>query len=186
MLRMLRPPVTERSRICRKAIDYIVRWLGPQVGRRRLNMLCPDSRPTLVLDTNVVLDWLYFCDPRAARLAATIASGAAKWIGSATIGAELQHVLARDPGRRGPVAINATRTGWSRWIELAEPIAREVPPALRCSDPGDQKFIDLAWHYRASLLSADHAVLRLRRHAAGLGLTILRLEDWQPPHGPYR
>lgn len=149
-------------------------------------MLRSDSRQTVVLDTNVVLDWLYFRDPRGATLAATIASGATRWIGSPTIGEELLHVLDRDPGRRGSAAVEATRNGWNRWIELVQPVARETPPALRCSDPGDQKFIDLAWHYGASLLSADRAVLRLRRRAAGVGLTILRLEDWQPPARPDR
>ena len=140
-----------------------------------------DSRPTLVLDTNVVLDWLYFRDPRAAGLGAAIAAGAARCIGSPATGEELLHVLARDPGRRGPAAVEATWTGWNRWAELVQPVARETPSSLRCSDQGDQKFIDLAWQSGASLLSADHAVLRLRRRAAVLGLAILRLEDWQPP-----
>jgi predicted nucleic acid-binding protein len=143
------------------------------------------STPTLVLDTNVVLDWLYFRDPRCARLAALLEGGAARWIASPSMGAELRHVLVRDIGRRGAGAVDATLSGWERWARIVEPHDAAVPLALRCSDAADQKFIDLAWRSGASaLLSADRAVLRLARRAAGHGLAICRLEDWTPGPTP--
>jgi predicted nucleic acid-binding protein len=44
----------------------------------------------------------------------------------------------------------------------------------RCSDPDDQKFIDLALALQALLLSKDHAVLRLRRALAARAVTVAR------------
>jgi predicted nucleic acid-binding protein len=134
-----------------------------------------------VLDTNVVLDWLYFQDPRCARLAAALRDGAARWIACASMGEELRQVLARDVGRRGARAVDATLSGWQRWARIVEPGDAPVPANLRCSDAADQKFIDLAWRLKASaLLSADRAVLRLARRAAGHGIAIRRLDDWAP------
>ena len=138
-------------------------------------------RPTLVLDTNVVLDWLYFQDPRCARLAAALRDGAAQWIACANMGEELRQVLGRDVGRRGARAVDAALSGWQRWAQIVEPGDTVVPANLRCTDTSDQKFIDLAWRLKASaLLSADRAVLRLARRAAGFGIVIRRLDDWAP------
>ena len=148
----------------------------PRIHHRLADRL---SRPTLVLDTNVVLDWLYFRDPRSAGLAATLEGGAARWIASVSMGEELRHVLLRPIARRGAEAAEATVSGWERWAEIVEPPDTAVPLALRCTDATDQKFIDLAWRCGASaLLSADRAVLRLARRAATRGLLIQRLEDW--------
>ena len=53
------------------------------------------------------------------------------------------------------------------------------PPPCRCSDPDDQKFIDLALHAGARwLLSHDKAVLRLAAPARRLGLQILPPARW--------
>ena len=49
------------------------------------------------------------------------------------------------------------------------PERQETPApacAVRCGDPDDQPFIDLALLHRALLLSKDKAVLRLRRRLA--------------------
>ena len=153
----------------------------PEATPTLLRLRTPRSEPALVLDTNVVLDWLYFRDPRCARLAALLEGGSARWIASAGMGEELRHVLGRDVGGRGAGAVDATLSGWERWAEVVEPGDGAVPLALRCTDSADQKFIDLAWRWSASaLLSADRAVLRLARRAAGHGLAICRLEDWMP------
>ncbi len=135
--------------------------------------------PKLVLDTCVILDWLYFADPRAFALDARIRAGLARWIASPAMGAELRHVLERDVGGRGPQAIAATRQGWARWAEIIEVAGPPVPLALRCTDPTDQMFLDLAWRVGdAVLLSADRAVLRLARRAATQGMSIMTLEAW--------
>jgi predicted nucleic acid-binding protein len=132
----------------------------------------------VVLDTNVVLDWLLFADARCRGLAEAIISGRVRWIASPPMRAELEHVLARgirsaragDPGR--------TLEGWARWSVAVEPCDRPSPRALRCTDADDQKFIDLALHTgAATLVSRDRAVLKLARRAAPLGLAIV--ESWR-------
>jgi uncharacterized protein len=53
------------------------------------------------------------------------------------------------------------------------------PPAPRCSDSDDQKFIDLAWAWPATVLfSRDRAVLKLAKAARGHGLQITTPERW--------
>ena len=136
--------------------------------------------PALVLDTNVVLDWLLFSDPRSAALADAIASGRVRWIASAAMRAELEHVLARGIPSARAGGVGSVFEGWSRWAVHVEPWDRPSPRNIRCSDPDDQKFIDLALQVGAgSLVSRDRAVLKLARRAAALGLSIVTLAGWR-------
>ncbi|MEO7151649.1 MAG: PIN domain-containing protein [Burkholderiaceae bacterium] len=135
----------------------------------------------LVLDTNVVLDWLYFRDPRCDALARTIRTGRACWLASGAMHDELAHVLGRGVRTIGERAGDAAAVlaGWRRWATPLERDGRAVPPGLRCSDADDQKFIDLAWQVGASaLLSRDRAVLKLARRAALHGLRICDVDRW--------
>ena len=135
--------------------------------------------PLLVLDTNIVLDWLYFADPRCAALAQAVESGLVRWIASPAMRDELAHVLARGVRVQRPGDSAAVWAGWQRWVEMVEPLLHALPPGLRCTDPDDQKFIDLAWQTRASaLLSRDSAVLKLARRAAAHGLRIESVAAW--------
>ena len=62
--------------------------------------------------------------------------------------------------------------------------ASALPAALglQCSDPDDQKFLDLAHAQGAGwLLSRDRAVLKLARRAARFSLTITVPEGWSAP-----
>lgn len=141
--------------------------------------------PLLVLDTNIVLDWLYFADPRCAALDAAIGSGEVRWLASAAMRDELAHVLGCGAIRGdAPGDAASVLAGWQRWATPVEPDGRAVPPGLRCTDPDDQKFIDLALQVGASaLLSRDRAVLKLARRAALAGLRISNLEGWQRSAG---
>ncbi len=138
------------------------------------------SPPRLVLDTNVVLDWLLFADPRCARLGDAITTGRAQWLASPPMRAELEHVLARGiaSARAGdPAAVFA---GWTRWCVQVDPWDQPSERGLRCTDTDDQKFIDLALQCGASaLLSRDRAVLKLARRAAARGLAIVAVHDWR-------
>jgi predicted nucleic acid-binding protein len=54
--------------------------------------------------------------------------------------------------------------------------------ALRCTDPDDQMFVDLAHAAGARwLVSRDRAVLRLARRAAAFGIAITAPEGWSAP-----
>jgi predicted nucleic acid-binding protein len=53
-------------------------------------------------------------------------------------------------------------------------------PGLRCTDPDDQMFIDLALCTRSSwLFTRDRALLRLARRARPLGVAVIRPADWR-------
>lgn len=139
------------------------------------------AEPILVLDTNVVLDWLLFRDARCAVLVQAIRVGQVRWVASPAMRAELQHVLAR--GLRSGRAVDAASIlqAWDRWATMVAAGDGPAPPSMRCTDADDQKFIDLALQVRAqALLSRDRALLKLRRRAATHGLRILSADAWQP------
>lgn len=147
--------------------------------------MTPASRlPRLVLDTNVVLDWLLFRDPGCAALDEALRAGRAQWIATAAMHDELAHVLGRgalDAWRPDLAAIETARRAWACTIE---PIDAPSPARLRCTDPDDQKFIDLAHQLGAGacLLSRDRAVLRLARRSREAGFAILTPADWGARH----
>ena len=59
-----------------------------------------------------------------------------------------------------------------RWCRVVEPPAPDPAP-IRCRDPDDQKFIDLALARSAAwLFSRDKALLALARRARSRGVTI--------------
>ena len=125
------------------------------------------SKPLLVLDTNVVLDLLHFDDPATRFLLRALESGRARCgVTDATFG-EWQRVLGYPE-----FALNATQqaTLAARYRELSTLIAMDtaVTGLPRCSDPDDQKFIELAASGAQALISKDRAVLKLRRRCAPL------------------
>jgi len=144
----------------------------------------PESLPLVVLDTNVVLDWLVFRHPCSEVLEQQLCAGRTRWIASTAMHGELSHVLARgilDRWQPDPARIDAA---WQRHALLLP--AADAPAAvrLRCTDADDQKFIDFALAYGAALLSRDRAVLKLARRGRSVGLEILTPERWlqdQPP-----
>ena len=142
--------------------------------------------PRIVLDTNAVLDWFYFRDRRCAGLADAVTTGRVRWIASASMRDEIEHVMTRGSlGDRWPAGAASVRDGWQRWATTLDADAPASPAALRCTDVDDQKFIDLALDVRAvALLSADRAVLRLARRATAWGLTISTVEHWQIDSSP--
>jgi len=140
----------------------------------------PGNPPLVVIDTNVVLDWLYFRDTRCAVLAGAVAARRVLWIASAAMRDEIEHVLERGSlGTRWPDGAASVRDGWQRFATMVEETPLAAPLTMRCTDEDDQKFIDLALGARAvALLSADRAVLRLARRAAALGLVISTVARW--------
>ena len=137
-----------------------------------------ESPPKVVIDTQIVMDWLVFADARVAPLTAAIEAGRLVWIGRNAMLAELLHVLGRGVAAdRQPdlIHIEAALARHCRMID-ADPA-----PAIRlvCRDPDDQQFIDLAIAERADwLLSRDKAVLALRKRALTFGLKIGTPEAW--------
>ncbi|KKW68750.1 hypothetical protein AAV94_03520 [Lampropedia cohaerens] len=134
----------------------------------------------LVLDTNIVLDWLLFGDPQAQQLQAQIDAALAaparwQWIATQAMRDELQHVL--DYAHLQPRMQYYGRTAaqiLARFDAQVTLVAEAEAVPLRCGDPDDQKFIDLAVAHRAALLSKDKQVLRLRKRLARLDVLVAR------------
>lgn len=123
----------------------------------------------LVLDTNIVLDCFVFADEAARPVRAALEQGSARWLATAPMRDELERVLAYPKiaprlahYQLAPADVLAL---FDRHAQLVEAPARA---GVRCSDPDDQKFVDLAVAHRATLLSKDAAVLALRKRLAAL------------------
>lgn len=134
--------------------------------------------PFVVLDTNVVLDWLLFADPALAALSAAVAEGRLRWIACQSMRDEMAHVLARGLAAARGADTHELLRAWDRHVT---PAPRAGTHLLRCRDTDDQMFVDLALATRARwLISRDRAVLALRRRAADFGLQIQQPADWRP------
>ncbi|MFM2119709.1 MAG: hypothetical protein RL722_1177, partial [Pseudomonadota bacterium] len=136
--------------------------------------------PQVVIDSNIVLDWLVFHDPRVAALAAALTKGMLIWLVCPRMVEELGHVwrrtaLARWAPDSAVLAAALERHGH----RVDDPPAAPPPPGWRCRDQDDQVFLDLARaHHAQALFSRDRALLKLARKAAAIGLQITEPERW--------
>jgi len=137
-----------------------------------------------VIDTNVVLDLLHFDDVVARPLRLALEAGRVRCVASAPTLDELQRVLAYpefdlDAVRQAVLFARyralseaaQTVEGCANLPHKGAPIHYGLTPVWnrmpRCSDPDDQKFIELAAAVGAQgLVSKDRAVLKLRRRCA--------------------
>jgi len=136
--------------------------------------------PSIVLDTNVILDWLVFRHPSSVELSARIESGQIRWLVSTDTRGEFEHVLGRGIGATFSPDFELIQSTWDRLAVAVEPIPLlGAATRMRCNDPDDQKFVDLALAYGARwLLSRDRAVLKLAKRCRTLGLQVLTPEQW--------
>jgi predicted nucleic acid-binding protein len=135
----------------------------------------------VVLDTNVVLDWHLFRDPRARALFASLEAGALRWHVTKPMIGELEVVWSRSFAVRWAVNHSATELAdVLSWATVCTAEGHRTPAGLQCSDRSDQKFIDLAWHLQAPwLVTRDRALLKLANRARRFqGLNIVTPERW--------
>jgi predicted nucleic acid-binding protein len=133
------------------------------------------ARPQLlVVDTNIVLDLLVFGDPLSHPLQAGLALGQLDWLATPAMRDELERVLgyAQIATRLAAGGQQATDVlaGFDRQARIVEVPARAP---VTCSDPDDQKFIDLAVRHQCLLLSKDAAVLALAKKLAILRVRVI-------------
>jgi len=123
--------------------------------------------PTLVLDTNIVLDLFVFADARTRALNEHLERGGANWLATAAMRDELERVLAyaHIESRLDFYRLQAVDvlTRFDRHARIVE-VPAKAP--VTCKDPDDQKFIDLAVAHRSMLLSKDAAVLAMTKRLA--------------------
>jgi len=140
----------------------------------------------LVIDTNVVLDLLHFDDTAARPLRLALEAGRVRCVVTDATLEEWRRVLAYPEFALGPAQQAALAARYQALAETARtvevvaglphkgtPIHYGLKPVWsrmpRCSDPDDQKFIELAAAVHAQgLVSKDRAVLKLRRRCAPL------------------
>lgn len=134
----------------------------------------------MVLDTNTVLDLWAFRDGRVQALRTQVEAGLLDWPATTGMRQELQAVLARGVAAAHGTQADAVLAMWDRHARVVEP----SPPAptqhrLRCRDPDDQPFLELAIDSKAQwLLTSDRDLLSLARRAAAHGLQIRSPHGW--------
>lgn len=136
--------------------------------------------PRVVLDTNVLLDWLVFANPGVHAVMGAVQAGDVRWIACAAMRAELVHVLT-DGALRGRLHDLQLALGRLDSLCSGVPLDAGALPLRRprCTDPSDQVFVDLALQHGASaLLTHDRALLKLARKLAPYGIQVLPPERW--------
>ena len=121
----------------------------------------------VIIDTQSLLDWLAFRNPVCAGWNQRLSNSSWMWVFTIDMQSEFEHVLGRGFGPRWDLSGVAGQAPWSRCGHL-RPAAPSCagPGGLRCTDPDDQKFLDLAVAEQpCHLVSRDKALLRLARRA---------------------
>jgi uncharacterized protein len=119
----------------------------------------------LVLDTNIIIDWLHFADPRTRPLQAALAAGRVECFSDGECLAELERVLTYPQFGLETVEREALLDAYRRFATLLEANGEENYPLPRCRDADDQKFLILAARCRADLLvTRDKLLLTLAGH----------------------
>jgi predicted nucleic acid-binding protein len=146
----------------------------------------------LVLDTNIVLDLFVFADPRTEPLRELLTQDGASWLATAAMRDELEHVLAY-PHIEAKLAyyqLDRARV-LARFDRHARIVDAPAKAPVTCSDPDDQKFIDLAVAHQCMLLSKDAAVLSMKKRLVALEVgtfaalpSVAKPQPQTAPHAP--
>jgi putative PIN family toxin of toxin-antitoxin system len=137
-------------------------------------------RLKLILDTNIVLDWLIFRDASVAGLQPALDRGHVEIVTHAPAVNELRRVLGYAQFK---LAIEQQQDALARYnshtrlVTLPAGIHLDdlgLPAGFpRCRDRDDQHFLALAYYERAdALVSKDAAVLELTKRLRKFGVTV--------------
>jgi putative PIN family toxin of toxin-antitoxin system len=128
----------------------------------------------LVLDTNVVIDWLVFDDAFLASFREQVQSGGIQVITHVPALDELRRVLAYPTLKLSAQRQAAVLERYGALVSFFEGDASILPLGFpRCRDSDDDPFLHLAWRAGAdALVSRDKAVLKLARRARKFGFEI--------------
>jgi putative PIN family toxin of toxin-antitoxin system len=147
----------------------------------------PPAPAPIVIDTQVVMDWLLFRDPSCAALGEAVTQARLSWHSSPRMYAELLHVLGRGVAAAWQPDLQAIAAHFEQ--HACRP-TQEPPSALhllRCRDPDDQMFLDLAVAVKARwLFSRDRAVLALAKRARAHGIEIITPLAWNKQQSAVR
>ncbi len=129
--------------------------------------------PSLVLDTNIVLDVFVFNDAAAQPVRDGLAAGHWDWIATQPMRVELERVLGYPQivprlvfYQLSAADVLAQFDAHARLL----PVPAKAP--VTCSDADDQMFIDLAVAQHSTLLSKDKAVTSMQKRLLALGVRV--------------
>jgi len=133
----------------------------------------------LVLDTNVWLDWLVFDGNEVAGLKQARRDNAVEFVIDAACLDEVTRVLAYPEFSLGETE-RAAHLGRIRELARFFDGTGTCADLPRCTDPDDQKFLELARSAKAgAVITRDKALLKLgRRTARRYGFSIRTPRDW--------
>jgi uncharacterized protein len=118
------------------------------------------SGPVIVLDTNILLDWLIFEDGGMPELMAALNAQQLTIATNEECIDELTRVLAYPIFKLSLEAQQQALEKYIAFTTIFEPRASLLGRVPRCRDKDDQKFLELAAHAgAAALVSKDNAVL---------------------------
>ena len=122
------------------------------------------ARQPVVIDTNIILDAFVFADMAAKPIRKALEASELDWIATQPMRDELARVLGYPQivprlafYQLSADDVLASFDRHARLVDVA------VKARLNCSDPDDQKFIDLAVSSQALLLSKDRHVLSMSK-----------------------
>lgn len=129
------------------------------------------ARQSVVLDTNIVLDVFVFNDAAAQPVKKALEAGELDWLATQAMRDELERVLTYPQiiPRLAFYGLSAADVlaAFDRHARVTEVAAKA---SVTCSDPDDQKFIDLAVAGKALLLSKDRHVLSMKKRLLAHGV----------------
>jgi putative PIN family toxin of toxin-antitoxin system len=134
----------------------------------------------LVLDTNVWIDWLVFDDPSIAPLKTARQAGHIHIVANEACLEELNRVLAYPEFGMDDAQRKSHLAEVERVVIRPSGQRSARPTALpRCSDPDDQKFLNLAHDAAADwLLTRDKALLKLNHRLKAAGFRVGSPSEW--------
>ena len=136
----------------------------------------------IAIDTNVCLDLFVFHDPRWASLLGALRSGAVEAVTREDCRMEWRIVLGYSQLPLNDDTRMESSAAFDALIKCIDPAPRIDIRLPVCSDPDDQKFLELSRDARVSLLiTKDKALLKLARKTVKAGLfKIILPEAWMP------
>ncbi len=129
----------------------------------------------LVLDTNVLLDLLYWKDQKVAGLLQKIAKEKALILFDEETLFEFADVIAREHFKlnlKEQVDLLERASTLGRIVKVPETRA-----PVHCKDADDQKFLNLAYCYKATLLTKDKRVLKCEKKLRRHGVQVMKPEE---------
>lgn len=145
------------------------------IGLRKPADLLSTDQVRVVIDTNTILDLIYWMDPYCESLQQKLVSGSWQAVTSPACILELADVLSREKFSLSPEIQQQLLSDYVNNTIIVHPKACAT---VQCKDSDDQKFLDLAVSIKAHfLISKDKLVLKAGRKLKPLEIWVSTPED---------